>query len=328
MTTKSGDLWRTPVDPLRVVDLDDADWSDPAGPPLRPATPSPAPLLVGVATTALPPQAAPVLEQFTVTLGGGLSPYCAGTANDLAAIRKTVTAAPFAALTLDGVLRATSRATLADGLLIESLAYSMLLGAPEFAGWRARVERRAAVTGDGEPVLLDRHGEKLHITLNRPSRHNAFGRAVRDGLLDALEVAQLDPSVREVVVGGAGPSFCSGGDLDEFGTAPDIATAHLVRLHRSAGAAVTALGDRIRFDLHGACIGAGVEIPSFAPRVVARDDAYFRLPELGLGLIPGAGGTVGITRRIGRWRTAYLTLTDRAIGAATALEWGLVDALA
>jgi enoyl-CoA hydratase/carnithine racemase len=51
------------------------------------------------------------------------------------------------------------------------------------------------------------------------------------------------------------------------------------------------------------------------------------LPELALGLLPGAGGTVSITRRIGRWRTAYLVLSGRTIDAATALDWGLVDAI-
>ena len=51
------------------------------------------------------------------------------------------------------------------------------------------------------------------------------------------------------------------------------------------------------------------------------------LPELSLGLIPGAGGTVSIARRVGRWRTAYLVLSGRTIDAATALRWGLVDAV-
>ncbi|MFM9565172.1 enoyl-CoA hydratase/isomerase family protein [Streptomyces turgidiscabies] len=151
---------------------------------------------------------------------------------------------------------------------------------------------------------------------------------MRDGLLEGLELALLDRSVEHVVVSGAGPSFCSGGDLDEFGTAPDMATAHLLRLHRSAARHVAALGDRIRFEVHGARVGAGVEVPSFAPRVTAADDAYFRLPELEMGLIPGAGGTVGVTRRIGRWRTAYLALTGHAIDATPALDWGLGDARA
>ena len=59
--------------------------------------------------------------------------------------------------------------------------------------------------------------------------------------------------------------------------------------------------------------------------VAAHPDTVFGLPELDLGLVPGAGGTVSIPRRIGRWRTAYLVLTGRRIDAATARRWGLVD---
>ena len=72
-------------------------------------------------------------------------------------------------------------------------------------------------------------------------------------------------------------------------------------------------------------MGAGIELPAFARRVVAAEDAFFQLPELSLGLIPGAGGTVSIPRRIGRQRTARLALSGERLDAATALEWGLVD---
>jgi enoyl-CoA hydratase/carnithine racemase len=77
--------------------------------------------------------------------------------------------------------------------------------------------------------------------------------------------------------------------------------------------------------VHGACVGAGVELPAFAGRVVARPDARFRLPEVAMGLVPGAGGTVSIPRRIGRQATALLALTGDTIDAPTALALGLVD---
>lgn len=64
---------------------------------------------------------------------------------------------------------------------------------------------------------------------------------------------------------------------------------------------------------------------AFCGRVQSRPDAVFGLPELALGLIPGAGGTVSVTRRIGRWRTAYLVLSGKTIDPQTALRWGLVD---
>ncbi len=66
-------------------------------------------------------------------------------------------------------------------------------------------------------------------------------------------------------------------------------------------------------------------MPAFARRVLARPDLSVRLPELSMGLVPGAGGTVSLPRRIGRWRTEYLALTGEPIGLATALDWGLVD---
>ena len=72
--------------------------------------------------------------------------------------------------------------------------------------------------------------------------------------------------------------------------------------------------------LHGACIGAGIEMTAFAKRVVARDDAFFALPEVGFGLVPGAGGTVSIPRRIGTHRTALLGLSGQRIDAALALD--------
>ncbi|MFF0490182.1 enoyl-CoA hydratase-related protein [Nocardia sp. NPDC004068] len=315
-----------PRHPLVVVDLGRNEWrhAEAAIEALRGRTV----VTVGIADRPLPVAAAPLLEALTCTLapGGPGGAWVAGSPVDLKAIAATVAAAPRAALTLAGLLDLTARASVTDGLTAESLAYSMLLAAPEFAAWRARTPRRP-IPEPADPVLLDRTGDVLTLTLNVPERHNAFGRAVRDALLNGLAVAEHDPSIREVVLRGNGRSFCSGGDLDEFGTATDPVAAHLVRLRQSAAAAIHRLGDRVRVEVHGACIGAGVEIPSFAARIRARPDARFRLPELGMGLVPGAGGTVGITHRIGRWRTAYLALTGQPIDAATALEWGLIDEL-
>ncbi|HEX6656442.1 MAG TPA: enoyl-CoA hydratase/isomerase family protein, partial [Ilumatobacter sp.] len=85
------------------------------------------------------------------------------------------------------------------------------------------------------------------------------------------------------------------------------------------------LADRVVVHLHGACFGSGIELPAFVTRVIAAPDVRVALPELALGLIPGAGGTVSLPRRIGRHRTAQLALTGETIDAATALDWGLVD---
>jgi enoyl-CoA hydratase/carnithine racemase len=90
---------------------------------------------------------------------------------------------------------------------------------------------------------------------------------------------------------------------------------------------VATLASKVEVRVHGSCVGAGMELPAFAGRVVAHPAARFALPELSLGLVPGAGGTVSLPRRIGRHRTALLGLTGAVIDAPTALAWGLVDEL-
>ena len=90
---------------------------------------------------------------------------------------------------------------------------------------------------------------------------------------------------------------------------------------------MAACAERLRARVHGTCIGAGVELPTFAAQVVATEDAVFQLPEVSMGLVPGSGGTVSLPRRIGRQRTAYMALSGTAIDARTALAWGLVDEL-
>jgi enoyl-CoA hydratase/carnithine racemase len=213
----------------------------------------------------------------------------------------------------------------AHALEVESLAYSTLLAGPEFARWlRARPESMPPPDVQ-DPVLVGRDGDELRITLNRPERRNAYGRQMRDALVEALRLPGHDPGITRVVLDGAGPAFCAGGDLAEFGTAPDPVTAHLVRTRAGAALPLHRIAERVEARVHGWCVGAGMELPAFAGRVVAAPDSRFRLPEVAMGLIPGAGGTVGIPRRIGRWRTLYLALTGHDIDAATALDWDLVD---
>jgi hypothetical protein len=237
---------------------------------------------------------------------------------------------PIAAATCDDVLRSVDPAGPAlSGVVTESLAYSTLQAGPEFARWLAA--RGPAVMPDiADPVLAHRDGDTLRIAFNRPERHNAFSTDARAALLEALAVAQFDPSVDEVVLTGNGQSFCSGGDLAEFGTFTDPASAHLARTRYSPALALDAVTSRLgaacRAEVHGQVLGSGLEMAAFCGRIEAAADSVFGLPELSLGLIPGAGGTVSVTRRIGRWRTAYLVLSGLSIDADTAVTWGLADA--
>ncbi|UXA07466.1 enoyl-CoA hydratase/isomerase family protein [Mycobacterium sp. SMC-2] len=237
---------------------------------------------------------------------------------------------PQASSVCDDVLRGVDPGGPAlPAVVTESLAYSTLQAGPEFARWLA--ERGPARMPEcADPVRTRRDGDTLRIVFNRPHRHNAFSTDARAALLEALTVAQLDPSVTGIVLSGNGPSFCSGGDLGEFGTFADPASAHLARTRHSPALALDALTARLgracRAEVHGRVMGSGLEMAAFCGWVTARYDSVFGLPELQLGLIPGAGGTLSVTRRIGRWRTAYLVLSGRTIDTDTALAWGLIDA--
>jgi hypothetical protein len=243
------------------------------------------------------------------------------------AVAAQIEATPLAAVAMALLLRQSEERSIDAGLVAESTTYSMLQSGPEFAAWRAGRPRAERPDSD-EVVLLDRLGDTLVVTFNRPHVHNAWSARMRDASCEALLVALADDSIERVELRGAGKSFCSGGDLDEFGSFPDPVTGHTVRLARSPGRLVSRLGSKVVSYLHGSCVGAGIELPSFGGRLVAAPDTVVVLPELTLGLVPGAGGTVSLPRRIGRHRTALLALAGLRLDAATALEWGVVDEIA
>jgi enoyl-CoA hydratase len=248
------------------------------------------------------------------------------TAADRAAIEATVAETPLAAVALATLLRGAEDRSPLEGLAAESAVYSTLQGGPELAAWRAAHPPRQR-DDDGDRVRLHRDGASLTITLARPQVRNALDTRMRDELVEAFRLVEADPSITDVHLRGEGPAFCAGGDLDEFGSRPDPATAHLMRVLQSAARSIGAVADRVTAHVHGACRGSGVELPAFAGRVLSTADATFGLPEVSLGLIPGAGGPVSLPRRIGRPRTAWLALTGTAIDCDTAIGWGLVDGL-
>lgn len=248
--------------------------------------------------------------------------------SSLSDVEGTIRSFPQASMCYVQVLRAGRRLDLPAALALESFAFSTLLAGPEFGSWLSSRRLPPRTVSDPDPpVELRRQDNTLEITLCRPAVHNAFNASMRDALVEALGVARYDDSIEAVHLRGAGPSFSSGGDLREFGTAPDPSTAHLIRTTRSPVLALDRCAAPVTAFVHGACIGAGLELAARARRVVAHPDTSFALPEIGMGVLPGAGGTATIPRRIGRARTAYLALSRVAIGVDTARDWGLVDAI-
>jgi enoyl-CoA hydratase/carnithine racemase len=295
-----------------------------------PAAVRPGAIVVGVADD--PPAAlrAGTFDVLLTSAPGAARPWieCASVDGSIDALRSAVDASPAAALALVQVLRASETMVVEHAIVVESIAYSMLQHGAVFRSWLASRRTRPPHDAAEAPVRLERDGARLDIVLQRPAVHNAFNAVMRDALCDAFDLVALDPDISEARLRGDGPSFCSGGDLDEFGVATDAGAAHVLRVDRSVGRRVHHCADRVRVQLHGASIGAGIEIAAFAGRVVADPSTTIRLPEVAMGLIPGAGGTVGIARRIGRERAAWLGLLGADLDAATAAAWGLVDEVA
>ena len=236
-----------------------------------------------------------------------------------------VLAAPLAAVTAAQVLRRTADRTVDEGLLVESLAYATLQSGPEFASWLVTQGRR--VRNDDSPRVRTReHDDHIEVILDRPRLRNLIDARMRDELIDVFSALALG-APQPIRLLGAGPAFCAGGDLAEFGTVADPLTAHLLRSTANIAPCLHRIAERITAQVHGPCIGAGVEMMAFCRRVVAHPDTRFRLPETRMGLMPGVGGTVSIPARIGRHRTLNWLLQDNTIDANTALDWGLIDSI-
>lgn len=235
---------------------------------------------------------------------------------------------PLTAMTLVQLLRHNEKSGTADGLLVESLAYATLQAGKEFGNYLcARAQPPQTLENPEPPVLAQRLEDTLILTLNRPQQRNAYSSEVRDALFEGLMLQAEDNSIRKTIIRGNGSCFCTGGALHEFGQVDDMVMAHAVRSTRNVGRLMAELSDRVECHLHGACIGSGIELPAFAGHIIAAPSTFFQLPEITMGLIPGAGGTVSILKRIGRQRMAYWALSAKRIKAATALEWGLIDAI-
>ena len=174
-------------------------------------------------------------------------------------------------------------------------------------------------------VEVLRHGPLATLRLNRPERLNAVNRALIEDVIAALDALETDPTVRAVVLTGAGRGFCAGADLAERATLDERA----VQAHRRR---VVALFDRVArcekpivAAVNGAAYGGGAELALLCDLVVAAETAVFRFPEVALGIIPGGGGCYTLVQAVGKLRAKELVLTARNVAAAEALTLGLAN---
>lgn len=170
-------------------------------------------------------------------------------------------------------------------------------------------------------VAIERNSGIAIVTINNPPV-NAMGRAVRQGLWDAIDTLEADDGITAVVLACAGRTFVAGADIREFGEMPEEPNLPdlLRRIEASAKPWVAAL--------HGTALGGGLELAMACHRRVASADAKFGLPEVTLGLIPGAGGTVRLPRLVPMDIALDMIATGKPVEAIRARDAGLVDNVA
>jgi enoyl-CoA hydratase/carnithine racemase len=179
--------------------------------------------------------------------------------------------------------------------------------------------------GGFRTVEFSRRDAVATITLNRPEVLNAYNVEMRDDLFALFEAVADDPTVGALVLRGRGRAFGSGGDLSEFGTAPSPLVARWVRWHRDVWGLLRSLKAVSIAAVHGYAAGSGLEMALLCDMIVAADDALFLLPECGLGMIPGVGGTQTLPRAIGVGRALDMVLTGSRVDAREAVRIGLVN---
>lgn len=169
-----------------------------------------------------------------------------------------------------------------------------------------------------EVVKLERHDEVGIVTVNSPPV-NALSAAVRGGILECIKAAIADPAIKGIVLTCAGRTFIAGADITEFGKPPKPPALNdvLAEIENSPKPVVAAI--------HGTALGGGLEVALACHFRVAVKEAKLGLPEVKLGLLPGAGGTQRLPRAVGPELAVKMIVGGDPIGASEALKNGLIE---
>jgi Enoyl-CoA hydratase/carnithine racemase len=172
-------------------------------------------------------------------------------------------------------------------------------------------------------LLISQQGRVLLLTLNRPQARNALNNVLLTQIAETLESAQTDSSVGAVVMTGNDKFFAAGADLQEMAEKDLAATLNDIRPR--LWARIDAFTKPLIAAVNGYALGAGCELALLCDVVVAGDNASFGLPEITLGIMPGAGGTQRLIRCVGKSLATQMVLSGRAINAQRAMKAGLVS---
>ncbi len=180
-----------------------------------------------------------------------------------------------------------------------------------------------------QAVLLDVADGLARITLNRPETLNSWNEQLGLGLLAALDRAEQDDEIRAVLITGAGRAFSSGADLSEQrsgaeGELPDL-SERLLELYNPIIRSVRELPKPVVAAVNGPAAGIGCALALACDLIVAAESAFFLLAFVNVGLVPDGGSTTTVPVRIGAARAAEMAMLGERVGAAKALEWGLIN---
>ena len=180
-----------------------------------------------------------------------------------------------------------------------------------------------------EVLLVEQRGAVVVATLNRPEKLNAFNSVLIGAVMELLDRLELDRSTRAIVVTGAGRAFSAGADISAFQphvkAGPTEAVAHFLRPGQRMTRRVEAFPKPIIAAVNGLAFGGGCELAMACDVRIAAFSATFGQPEIGLGIIPGFGGTQRLPRLVGPAKALEMNTTGEAISAEEAYEYGLVN---
>ena len=177
-----------------------------------------------------------------------------------------------------------------------------------------------------QTLIYEKRDGIAYVTLNRPEALNAYNIQMRDDLYEVLGAVRDDREVKVAIFKGAGEkAFCAGADLTEFLTAPSPVIARQVRWERDVWGLFLSIPQPLIAALHGYVLGSGIEMALCCDIRIASEDVRFGLPEVGLGIIPAAGGTQTLPRTVGRGKALEMLLTNCWIDAKEAYQIQLVN---
>jgi enoyl-CoA hydratase len=172
-------------------------------------------------------------------------------------------------------------------------------------------------------ILVETRGHVGLITLNRPQTLNALNSSLMREVMEALETFDKDDGIGAMVITGSEKAFAAGADIKEMAekSTLEMMDADLVAIYGR----IRTIGKPVIAAVSGWALGAGFELPLSCDMIVASESAKFGLPEVTIGVIPGAGGTQRLVRAVGKALAMEMILNDRKLNAQEALQYGLVN---